>query len=78
MLTGFVPRITGMDQDTIGRLADATKAAAETGDHAIEAARSFGRVIKGPIGDLMGMVQDRVRFARWNDNSRLQIRLTRS
>jgi hypothetical protein len=54
-----------MDQETIGKVADATKALAETGGKAIEASRSFGRVIKGPIEDLVGMVQDRVRFARW-------------
>lgn len=54
-----------MDQETIGKVADATKALAETGGKAIEASRSFGRVIKGPIEELVGMVQDRVRFARW-------------
>ncbi len=55
-----------MDPDTIGRGGRCDQSGRGIGDHAIEAARSFGRVIKGPIDDLIGMVQDRVRFARWD------------
>lgn len=54
-----------MDQNTIGKVADATKALADTGGKMVEVTASFGRVIKGPVEDLVGMVQDRVRFARW-------------
>jgi hypothetical protein len=54
-----------LDPETIGKVADATKAMAETGGKAIDASASFGRVIKGPIEDLIGIVQDRVKFVRW-------------
>jgi hypothetical protein len=54
-----------VDPDTIGKMADATKALAGTAAKAIEATTSFGRVIKDPIQDLLGIVQDRVKFARW-------------
>jgi hypothetical protein len=54
-----------MNEDTVKSVADATKALSETGGKAIEAATSFGRVIKAPIEDLVGIVQDRVKFARW-------------
>jgi Abortive infection alpha len=54
-----------MDPDTIGKIADATKAVAETGGQAIEATSGFARIIKGPIEDLVGIVHDRVKVARW-------------
>ena len=47
-----------MDQNTIGKVADATKALADTGGKMVEVTASFGRVIKGPVEDLVGMVQD--------------------
>ncbi len=54
-----------MDQGAVGKVADAAKAVADSGAKMVEAATSFGRVIKGPVDDLVGIVQDRVRFARW-------------
>lgn len=54
-----------MDPDTIGKIADATKAVAETSGQAIEATKGFGRIIKGPIEDLIGIVHDRVKVERW-------------
>jgi hypothetical protein len=54
-----------VDQDTIGKIADATKALADTGGKMVEATTSFSRVIKGPVEDLLGIAWDRVRFARW-------------
>ena len=55
-----------MDQDTIGKVADATKAAAETGSKFVEALTRFGNVIRGPIDEMVGILQDRVKFARWS------------
>ena len=54
-----------MDPDTIGKVADATKAVAETSGQAIEAAKGLGQIIKGPVEDLMGILRDRLQMARW-------------
>ena len=54
-----------MDQDTIGKVADAAKAVAETSGQAIEATRGLGRIIKGPIEELVGILHDRMKMARW-------------
>jgi hypothetical protein len=54
-----------MDESTIRSVADATKAVAETGSKALEIANSIGRIVKGPVIDLIGIVEDRVKYARW-------------
>ncbi len=54
-----------MSDDSIDNLAKAAIAISETGGKLIEATQSFGRVIKGPVEQLVGIVEDRVRFARW-------------
>jgi hypothetical protein len=54
-----------MSDDSINNLAKAATAISETGGKLIEATQSFGRVIKGPVEQLVGIVEDRVRFARW-------------
>lgn len=54
-----------MDESTIRSAADATKAVAETSSKALEIASSIGRIVKGPVGDLIGIVEDRVKYARW-------------
>lgn len=54
-----------MDPDTTGKIADATKEVAITTGQAIEATRDLGRIIKGPLEELVGIVGDRFRFERW-------------
>ena len=53
-----------IEQETVGKVADATKAVAETGGKAIEAASGFCRIIKGPVEDLVGILHDQIRFWR--------------
>jgi hypothetical protein len=53
-----------MNEDTVGKVADATKAVAEAGGKATEAASGFGRIIKGPVEDLIGILHDRIKFSR--------------
>lgn len=54
-----------MNEQTVREIAGATKAIAELGAKGVEAATNFGRVIAGPINELIGIVEDRVKFARW-------------
>jgi hypothetical protein len=54
-----------VDENTVAKVADAVKAVAVTSGKAIDAATNFGRVIKGPVEELVGIVEDRVKFARW-------------
>jgi hypothetical protein len=54
-----------MDDGTIRTGAEATKAVAETSGKAIDLARSFGRIVKGPVSELVGILEDRIRYARW-------------
>lgn len=54
-----------MDPDTIGKVADATKAVAETGGKVIDASTGLGRIVKGPIEELVGIIHDRVKVVRW-------------
>jgi hypothetical protein len=51
--------------ETIDKLADATKAVAETGNTAITAADSLGRIIRGPVDEIVGILTDRLKFTRW-------------
>jgi Abortive infection alpha len=54
-----------MDEDTIGKLAEATGAASETVGKAIDAVSSFGRIFKGPVEELVGCVEDKFKYVRW-------------
>ncbi len=54
-----------MNEETVGAIVKATEALSETGGKLIDATVSFGRIVKGPIDELVGIVEDRVRFARW-------------
>ena len=52
-------------------VAEAIKAVAETSGKVIDALSDLGRVVKGPVEDLVGIVSDRVKFARWKGRQRL-------
>jgi hypothetical protein len=51
--------------ETVGKLADATKAVADVGNTAIVTAQSLGSVIRGPLDQIVGIVCDRLQFWRW-------------
>jgi hypothetical protein len=51
-----------IDPQTVGKVADAATALAKTGGKAIDAAGGSGRIVKGPIEELVGIVRDRVKF----------------
>jgi hypothetical protein len=54
-----------MSDNTVSAIANAAEAVSETSSKLIEAATSLGRVVKGPIIEMVGIVEDRVKFARW-------------
>jgi hypothetical protein len=54
-----------MSDNTVSEIAKAVKEVSETGGKLVDAATSFGAVIKGPIAEMVGILEDRVRFARW-------------
>jgi hypothetical protein len=54
-----------MEPDTLDKVADATRSLAETGKKTLELVASCGRVIKGPVVELAGLLEDRLKFARW-------------
>jgi hypothetical protein len=54
-----------MSDEDVSAIAKATQAVAETTGKLSEATTSFGRVVKGPIDEMVGILEDRVRFARW-------------
>lgn len=51
-----------MDQDTIGKVADATKAMAETGDTALKVAGKFGSYFDGPLRTIAKMMDRELQF----------------
>ena len=51
-----------MDQDTIGKVADATKAVAETSDRALKIAGSFGSYFDGPLHTIAKMMDRELQF----------------
>jgi hypothetical protein len=53
-----------IDPQTAGKIADATTALAETGGKAIDAASGLGRIVKGPVDEIVGMLTDRLRLTR--------------
>jgi hypothetical protein len=60
-----------VDHATVGKVADATKAVAETGGKIIDAGISLGRLVKGPVDRVVGMLNDQLDFIR----ARAQLRL---
>src|ERR1035441_1716198 len=64
-LVSCVQRYLVIDQDTVGKVAEATKALSETGGKAIDAANGFGRLFKGPVETLIGCVEDKFKYIRW-------------
>jgi len=54
-----------MNNETVSAVAKAAEAASQTGGKLIEAVTSLGRVVKGPIAEMVGILEDRVKFARW-------------
>jgi hypothetical protein len=53
-----------VNEETVRKVADATKAVAETAGKAIDVGVSVGRIVKGPIETIVGMVNDQLRFVR--------------
>ena len=54
-----------MIEEIIVAVAKATGAASETTGKLIEATSKLCRIFKGPIADAVGILEDRVKFARW-------------
>lgn len=54
-----------MDPSLIKPVAEATKAVAETGGKAIDATAGFARIFKGPVAELIGCVEDKFKYVRW-------------
>lgn len=53
------------ESETVGKVADATKAVADLGNTAIVAASNLGSVIRGPVDDILAILSDRLRFVKW-------------
>jgi hypothetical protein len=54
-----------VDPQTIGKVADATTALAETSGKAIDATAGFAKIFKGPVGELIGCLEDKFKYLRW-------------
>jgi hypothetical protein len=54
-----------IDQDTVGKVADATGEVARTTRAALNLAADFGAILKGYVSEKVGILEDRVRFTRW-------------
>lgn len=54
-----------MNDEMVGSVAKAVASSSETAGKLIEATRSLGRVFKGPVSEAVGILEDRIRFARW-------------
>jgi hypothetical protein len=54
-----------IDPETAGKFADATKAVADTSGKAIDATTGFARICKGPVAELIGCVEDKFKYTRW-------------
>ena len=63
-----------LDPETIGKTADATKALAEAAGKGIDASVSLGRVFAGAFRPLLGIVEDRGKFWRWEQLVKLSER----
>jgi hypothetical protein len=54
-----------MDSLLIKPVAEATKAIAETSGKAIDATAGFAKIFKGPVAELIGCVEDKFKYVRW-------------
>jgi hypothetical protein len=63
------------DTDPTGGWAKATEAAANASKELTTAAREFGGFISGPLGEIVGMLQDHLRTVRFERQVRLADRL---
>jgi hypothetical protein len=54
-----------VDSTVVTPVAEATKAVAETSGKAIDAASAFARIFKGPVAELIGCVEDKFKYIRW-------------
>jgi hypothetical protein len=54
-----------IDPQTIGKVADATTALAQTGGKAIDATTGFAKIFKGPVAALIGCLEDKFKYVRW-------------
>ena len=54
-----------MDPLSIKPVAEATKAIAETSGKAIDATTDFAKIFKGPVAELIGCVEDKFKYIRW-------------
>jgi hypothetical protein len=63
------------DPQLIETVAEATGEIAKTTNTAIVAASSLGSVIRGPVDEIIGIVQDRLRVVRWERQQALSDRV---
>ena len=61
----MIPLGMHMNDETVESLAKVIEATSETAGKLIEATKSLGRVFKGPVSEAVGILEDRIRFARW-------------
>lgn len=54
-----------MDASLIKPAAEATKAVAEMSGKAIDAASDFAKIFKGPVAELIGCLEDKLKYLRW-------------
>jgi hypothetical protein len=54
-----------VDPQTAGKVADVTTAVAETTGKLLDVASSLGSVVKGPVDEIFGILTDRLRLTRW-------------
>jgi hypothetical protein len=54
-----------MDASVVKPVAEATKAVAETSGKAIDATSAFAKIFKGPVAELIGCVEDKFKYVRW-------------
>ncbi len=61
--------------DPSGGWAKAVKASAEFGGKVVDAARDLGSFIAGPAAEVVGMVEDQIKVARYGRRLRLMARV---
>lgn len=54
-----------IDPQTVGKVADATTAIAETSGKAIDATTGLAKIFKGPVAELVGCLEDTFKYLRW-------------
>jgi hypothetical protein len=56
---------TEMDPADIKPVAEATKAVAEVGGKVIDATTRLAKIFKGPVTELVGCLEDTLKYTRW-------------